>query len=77
MLSSESKFSIEDRDLLIDILSQLTRRDREAVLLFYVDGHEEHQIEAELDLNPGHLQELRRSVRAAFSERKAARLRKT
>ena len=77
MLSPQLNSRIEDRDLMIDILSQLARRDREAALLFYVDGHEEHQIEAELDLNPGHLQELRRSVRAAFSERKAARLRKT
>ena len=59
---------------MVEILSALEHRDRQALFQFYVDGHEEHQIEVNLDLNSGHLQELRRSVRAAFSKRRVSRI---
>ena len=78
MLSSESRSSESraDRDVMIDILSQLAGRDRDALLRFYVDAHQGHQIEHDLDLTTADLQALRRRVRVAFSDQKAARLRK-
>ena len=59
-------------DLMIEILSELAGREREALLRFYVDRQAERQIEVDLGLSRNRLQELRQYVKAAFVERQAS-----
>lgn len=56
---------------MIEILTGLSKRDRDAILSFYCDGKTEQEIEATHLVDAEHLRLLRRSVRAAFSAGKA------
>jgi len=61
---------------MIEILSELAEREREALLRFYVDRQAERQIEVDLGLSRNRLQELRQYVKAAFFERQASAMMK-
>ena len=59
----------QDKTIMIEILTHLTEREREAMLRFYLDREPESEIEESLGFDPEQFLQLRRSLRAAFERR--------
>jgi DNA-directed RNA polymerase specialized sigma24 family protein len=62
-----------DKGNMVEVLTGLPRRDRDALLSFYCDGKSEQEIEATLGAGLERLQDLRHSAKTAFSERRSRR----
>ena len=61
----------KDTAIMVEILTGLAERDRDAALSFYCDGKTEPEIEATLGVGMEHLRDLRRSLKAAFCEKRS------
>ena len=61
----------KDKAIMLEILTALPKSDRDAILNFYVDGKTEEEIEATFGVRTDRFRELRRTVKAAFHEKRA------
>ena len=62
-----------DKANMVEVLTGLPRRDRDALLSVYCDGKSEQEIEATPGAGLDRLRDFRRSAKTAFSEKRSRR----